>query len=244
MFAGTIKKRSDGLWSKTSWEARGPILPGERWTIICSRAHERFANSAPMISGVVERTIALRNPSRCKMRSKRSSRLTPHNSVNASGASAIKIGRVFSIAREINGGAARCQLSAPSGGRVAARLLIDLRNRTSRGPRMAGSDAAVFHLMDPIAGFGDHRIMRGQKQSLPALLHDVSQQLKGALGIGSVEVAGRFVRQNDSRIIGERACDSHTLLFASGEMTTGSAQFVTQTNRFQQAGSACVHLAI
>jgi len=38
--------------------------------------------------------------------------LTPHNSVNASGASAIKIGRIFSIAREINGGAARCQLLA------------------------------------------------------------------------------------------------------------------------------------
>jgi hypothetical protein len=45
------------------------------------------------------------------MRSKRSSKLTPHNSITASGASAIKIGRVFSIAREINGGAARCQLS-------------------------------------------------------------------------------------------------------------------------------------
>jgi len=35
---------------------------------------------------------------------------------------------------------------------------------------MAGSDSAVFHLMDPIAGFGDHRIMRGQKQSFAASL--------------------------------------------------------------------------
>jgi len=38
--------------------------------------------------------------------------LTPHNSIKASGASAIKIGRMFSIAREINGGAARCQMWA------------------------------------------------------------------------------------------------------------------------------------
>src|SRR5207247_407887 len=93
------------------------------------------------------------------------------------------------------------------------RLLIDLRNRTSRGPRMAGSDAAVFHLVDPITGFGNGRIMGGQEQGFLALLHNILKQLKGALRVGSVEIAGRFVRQNDSRIIGERAYDTHTLLF-------------------------------
>src|SRR5438046_9306444 len=111
MFAGIIKKRSDGLCAKGSWAVRGRFAPETRLTVICSRAHERYANSAPTIPGVVEKTIARRKPSRCKMRSKRSSKLTPHNSIKASGASAIKIGRMFSIAREINGGAARCQLS-------------------------------------------------------------------------------------------------------------------------------------
>src|SRR5512132_3296526 len=168
-----------------------------------------------MISGVLEKTIARRNPSRCKMRSKRSSKLTPHNSVNASGASAIMIGRIFSIAREINGGAASCQLSA-----------------TPRAARVAGVDQAVFHFMDPIARFGDDGIVRGQEQSFAAYLDDILKQFKGALGVGSIEVAGRFIRQNDSRIIGEGACDSHTLLLASGEMTTGSSQFVAQTNCF------------
>src|SRR5438874_12767546 len=112
IFAGTIKKRSDRLCSKSSCAVSGPIAHGTRSIITCSRAHERFANSASTISGVIEKTIARRNPSRCKMRSKRSSKLTPHNSIKALGASAIKIGRMFSIAREINGGAARCQLSA------------------------------------------------------------------------------------------------------------------------------------
>jgi hypothetical protein len=112
MFASTIKKHWDGLCSKTNWGVRGSFSRGTRLAITCSRAHERFASSGPMISGAVEKTIARRNPSRCKMRSKRSSKLTPHNSVNASGASAIKIGRIFSIACEINGGAASCQLSA------------------------------------------------------------------------------------------------------------------------------------
>src|SRR6266567_5507941 len=204
MFAGTIKKRSEGLCPKTSWGVRSPIPSDAGWTIICSRAHERFANSALMISGVVEKTIALRNPSRCKMRSKRSSKLTPHNSVNASGASAIMIGRIFSIAREINGGAASCQLSA-----------------TSRAARVAGVDQAVFHLMDPIAGFGDDGIVRGQEQSFAAFLDDILKQFKGALGVGSIEVAGWFIGQNDTRIVSQRARDGHPLLFASGEVAAG-----------------------
>src|SRR5436305_5149110 len=227
MFAGTIKKRSEALWSKTSWEVRGPILHEARWTIICWHAHERFSNSAPMISGVVEKTIALRNPSRCKMRSKRSSKFTPHSSIKASGESAIRIGWIFSIAREINGGAASCQLSA-----------------TSRAARLAGVDQAVFHFMDPIAGFGDDRIMGGKEQGFPALLYDGLQQLKGAFRVGSIEVAGWFVGQNDSRVVGQRAGDGHSLLFASGEMTARSPQFVTQANRVQPAGSAFAHLAI
>jgi hypothetical protein len=40
--------------------------------------------------------------------------LTPHNSIKASGASATRIGRMFSIARENNGTAVVCQLSAAS----------------------------------------------------------------------------------------------------------------------------------
>ena len=107
---------------------------------------------------------------------------------------------------------------------------------------MAGDGAAIFHLVDPITGFSNGRIMGGQEQGFLSLLHNILKQLKGALRVGSVEIAGRFVRQNDSRIIGERAYDSHTLLFASREMTAGPPQFVAQANRFQQAGSAFAHL--
>jgi hypothetical protein len=46
---------------------------------------------------------------------------------------------------------------------------------------VAGDDAAVFHLVDPIARFRNDWIVRRQKQSFPALLHDVLQQLEGAL---------------------------------------------------------------
>ena len=80
--------------------------------------------------------------------------------------------------------------------------------------------------MDPITGFGNGRIVGGQEQRFFALLHDILKQFKGAFGIGRIEVAGRFVCQNHSRIIGQSARDGHTLLFAPGKMTTGSSQFV------------------
>jgi len=59
---------------------------------------------------------------------------------------------------------------------------------------MAGNDEAVSHFMDPVTGFGDDRIVGGEEQSFPAFLHNVLQDLKGALGIGGIEIAGRFVR--------------------------------------------------
>jgi hypothetical protein len=124
------------------------------------------------------------------------------------------------------------------------RLLIDLKNRTSRAARVTGGDAAVCHLVDPIAGFGNDWVVGCQKQSFPALLHDGLQQLKGALGIGCIEVAGRLVGQDDPRVVCQRARDSHTLLFTSGKMAAGSSQFVAQANRFQQAGGTFAHLAI
>ena len=100
---------------------------------MCSRGHERLANSAPTISGVVEKTTARRNPSRCKIRSRRSSKLTPHNSINASGAFAIKTGSTLSIARKFNGGcaallAAACRSHEPLFSRYPYGLWSDIRS--------------------------------------------------------------------------------------------------------------------
>jgi len=99
-----------------------------------------------------------------------------------------------------------------------ALLLIDLRNRTSRAPRVAGGDPAVLHFVDPIAGFGDDRIVRGQEQSFAAFLHDILQQLKSALGIGGIEVSSGLIRQDHARIIGQCPGDRYALLFPSGEV--------------------------
>ena len=83
---------------------------------------------------------------------------------------------------------ARMSRSGPASVPAVCDLWIPLASR------MAGDDKAVSHFMDPIAGFGDDRIVGGQEQSFPAFLHNVLQDLKGALGIRGIEVAGRFVR--------------------------------------------------
>src|SRR5207302_7247282 len=119
-----------------------------------------------------------------------------------------------------------------------------LNNRARYRARVAGNYAAVFHLVDPIASFSDDGIVRGQEQRFTARAHDTLQQLKGALGIGGVEVPCRFVCQDDPRVVGQSAGDSHTLLFASGKVPARSAQFVTQANRVEQASSAFTHLTI
>ena len=71
---------------------------------------------------------------------------------------------------------------------------------------MADDDTAILHFVDPIASLGDCRIMRGEEQRLSAFMHKVLQQLKRALGVCSVEIAGGLVRQNDTWIVCQRAC--------------------------------------
>ena len=90
---------------------------------------------------------------------------------------------------------------------------------------MAGDDSAILHFMNPIARFGDRRIVRGQEERFLALAEQFSEQLKSALGIGRVEIAGRFVGENYARIVRQGAGDGHALLFAAGKMSARAAAF-------------------
>ena len=47
----------------------------------------------------------------------------------------------------------------------------------------------------------------------------ILQQFERALGVFGIQVAGRFVCQDQFRIVSESAGDRHALLFAAGEMT-------------------------
>ena len=74
-----------------------------------------------------------------------------------------------------------------------------------------------------------------RSNALPRSCTRFLQQLKRALGVCGVKIAGRFVRQNDARIVCERTCDRDALLFASGKMTAGSSQLVAQAHAVKQA---------
>jgi hypothetical protein len=113
-----------------------------------------------------------------------------------------------------------------------------LKKLNSRAARVAGGDAAVFHLVDPIARLGDDRIMGCQKQSFPALLHDILQQLEGALRIFCVKVSSRFIRQNYARIVRQRPRNRTPLLFPAGKAT--GSNFPSSPT----ASSSCVALPL
>ncbi len=85
---------------------------------------------------------------------------------------------------------------------------------------VAADDAAVLHLVNPIARFGDGRIMGNKKQRLvPAVAPDPAKDQRRVCELLSVEISSRFVGQNDARIVGQGPCDRHPLLFAAGKMT-------------------------
>ena len=46
---------------------------------------------------------------------------------------------------------------------------------------MTTDDNAILHFVDPIARFGDRRIVRDEEHGFSAVFHDLLQQLKGAL---------------------------------------------------------------
>ena len=93
--------------------------------------------------------------------------------------------------------------------RLAVVDLTLLKKSNSRAAHLAVDDAAVFHFVDPIAGFGNCRIVCGEEQRLAAFMHKILQQLKCALGVRGVEIAGRFIGENDARIVRERTLDGN-----------------------------------
>ena len=151
---------------------------------------------------------------------------------------------MFSIVREITGGGrgANCQRRFRQG--LALRLLSDrLRKSTFRGSRgwLAMIRPSFISWIQSQAS-AIAWIMRGQEQGFAAFVHNILQQFKSALGVFGIEVAGRFVCQDHSRIVSQSAGDGHALLFAAGEMAARPAQFVAQANGFQQLGGAFAHL--
>ena len=106
---------------------------------------------------------------------------------------------------------------------------------------MTADNQSVLHLMNPIAGLGDLRIMRHQEQRFSFFLHNSLQQLKGASRVFAVEISRGFISQDHAGIIRQRASDGHPLLLPAGEMPARPFQFIPEADSLQELRGARVH---
>jgi hypothetical protein len=84
-----------------------------------------------------------------------------------------------------------------------------------RQPRLL-DEGAVAHRDQPVGGGGDSGVVRDDEQRLPGRAQAV-QEPKHVEGCGAVEVAGRFVGEDDERLVAEGAGDRDPLTLAAGE---------------------------
>ena len=65
----------------------------------------------------------------------------------------------------------------------------------------------------------------GDQNDAPVFLMGQAQQDgHDLLGIGDIQIAGGFIRQNDRMICGQRPGNGHMLLFAAGELAGEAAE--------------------
>ena len=110
--------------------------------------------------------------------------------------------------------AGRCDASSSGGGRCFS----SSRRHAPVGDLLVDLDLAVAELDDPRAVLGDVHFVRDQHDGDAALhvqlLEDVHDLDAGA----RVEVAGRLVRQQDRRLVDQRARDRDALLLAARQL--------------------------
>ena len=81
----------------------------------------------------------------------------------------------------------------------------------------------------------DIRIVRHEHQRHAASAAHLQQQVEHVPAVRAVQVAGRFVGQNQRRIVGERPRDGDALLLASGQLRRVMVAAIVQSHLVEQA---------
>ena len=118
-----------------------------------------------------------------------------------------------------------------------------LRSGSGRMAGAAADELAVFHLVDPVAGFGHLGVVGDEEEGFALAVDEVGEEAEDAVGVGGVEVAGRFVGQEDAGVVGQGAGNGDALLFAAGEVLAVAADLVAKADHLQEHGGALLHLA-
>ena len=108
---------------------------------------------------------------------------------------------------------------------------------------MASDDQSILHLVNPIARFGDFRMMRHQEQSLSLFLHNSLRQFEGAREFAlSRFPVGSSARMTLGLLARARATATRCALRRRGG---GSPpQFAAKADGIEQVRGAFVHLRL
>ncbi len=74
---------------------------------------------------------------------------------------------------------------------------------------------AIANMDGPLAAFGDRRVVRHDQDSRAQALMQIVNQFQNLEAGGRIQIARRFVGQQNRRIDAQRAGDGHTLPLAS-----------------------------
>jgi hypothetical protein len=99
---------------------------------------------------------------------------------------------------------------------------------------VGSDDDAVLHFVGPIALGGDGGVVGDEEKGFAAGPDEIGKEAEDAVGIFRVEVAGRFVGEDDLGVVGEGAGDSDALLFAAGEVAAGALGFGGKADGVEQ----------
>src|SRR5947207_5207541 len=101
----------------------------------------------------------------------------------------------FGQAPRLNSGPGSTVWTTPPGGVIGRNIVSaavmkrgGARSASSAAAGMTANDQSILHLVDPIAGLRDLRIVGHEQQGFALFLHDALEQFKGAPGIRAVEI--------------------------------------------------------
>ena len=99
-------------------------------------------------------------------------------------------------------------------------------------------DLAVGQRHPPVHAAGELHVVGRDQHRDPRRLHQLHQRMEHMIGGVRIEVAGRLVRQQRPRRIGDRARDRHALLLAAGQFGRPVRDAVAEAEIGQDFGRA------
>src|SRR5438876_2443919 len=111
----------------------------------------------------------------------------------------------------------------------------------TRGLPGVAFDATVHQFDASIHGAGHHRAV-GDDDDGRAIAMEISQELDDRDAGGTVEIAGRLIREDDAGPADDRAGDSGALALTSGELRRSMHQPVTEADALHGIGGAATPL--